>query len=162
MSLLLTGTAVTENLIFNSGVVTIGSSKLADITDITITTEFTTKPLYVLGSIKSRVIKRTEFKCGFKSKVTSFNTALLSYLYGSSTVDGAGIDLNVVDGQQASIASLAVTCYIGNDTTQPVQFQFSNAVIKSAPMTLKMNDFSDVDLEVEATDVVTYDGATSV
>lgn len=161
MALSPVGSTVTENFVFNSGKLTVGTNQLADVTDVSITQEYTLKDARILGSIKARKISRTEFKCGFKAKVISFNESLLQYFYGSSVADSGGQDFSVVDGQQSSIATLNVTCYIGNDTTQPVQYQFTNAVIKANPINLKMNDYAEMDIDVEATDVLMVDLATA-
>ena len=161
MALINTGSIGSENLIFNQGYITVGATRLADLTDITVTQEFTNKDAYVIGSVKRRAIFRSELKLGFKATTISYDITLLQFIYGTSTTDGSGIGFSFTDGQAPTISTLVLTTYVGNNTTQPVQYQYTGAVIKSASQNIKLNDYGSMDIEVDALDCYVYTGLTN-
>jgi hypothetical protein len=154
MSQLSTGSALGNNITFNSGIVTINGKDLAVLQDVTVGVEFGEKEIYALGSIKMVTApKRYGFKATCKGKTKSLNPEFYGYMLGSSTPDGGGTDYVVVDGQNV-LASLYVTCIINESAGQTVQFQYTNAVIHSTfGLGLKMEDSGEVDFQITAQDM---------
>jgi len=147
------GTQLSQQIAFNTGYLDINGFELATLQDITITLAFSEKEIYQLGSIKMAVApKRSTWKPSAKFKAKSTNQQLLGILMGSSTVDGSGYDYQIVDGQVV-LTRASIKCYINDDATKIVEFQFSNAIIAgSSTVGLKLEDAAEMDMEIMAQD----------
>lgn len=156
MAKLSTGTDLSENFIFNSGYITIGSDRFVDLDNVTIEVSFTTKEVRRLNSIIVGSLKRAGFTTKLKGKIKSFNRQLLGYTFGSSSVDGTGTDYIVKDGQYDTTLNPIFTGFIGDNTLQAWQYQFTDAIITSLPLTAKMEDFDELDFEMVARNVKVY------
>jgi len=157
MPLQSTGTPLSQKVTFNSGYVTFGTSQLVNLENVTIETNFTEKELRVINSIKMATHKRSTFKTSLKGKVRSMNKELLAIITGTSSADGSGTLYTVKDGQQATLNPIFTT-YIDDDTTTPkvIQFQFSDAILTTLPLSQATEDFGAYDFELSAIDVSVY------
>lgn len=148
------GTQFSQQIQFNTGFMDINGFRVATLQDITITAGFTLKEIRQLGSIKMAVApKRVDWKPSAKFKAKSINQQLLGFLWGSSTVDSTGWDYNLVDGQVV-LASVVITAYTNDDSTKHMQFQFTNAVFGTATIGYKMADAAELDMEIQAQDLM--------
>lgn len=159
MSKLSTGTAFTENFVFNSGFLTIGGNQFVDLENISINVDWTQKDFYRLNSITAGAIRRADFKCGLKGKVKSFNRQLLGYAFGSSSADGTGTMYPMKDGQYDTTLNPILTVYVGDNTLQAWQYQFTDAIITKLPLTVTMEDFGVLDFEMVARQLSVYTDA---
>jgi len=150
------GSAVTERLTFNSGKVDFGNGLLVDVDNASVSMTFTEKELRRLNSIKMATHKRATFKCGLKFKVKSFSPALYAAIMGTTTPEAGAETLSVLDGQQPALSYLTLTAYVDDNVAQPIQFQFTNAICNSLPFAASLENFGEMDVAFEATDVSVY------
>jgi hypothetical protein len=153
MPILNTGTQLSQQIAFNTGYLDINGFELATLQDITVTLAFTEKEIRQLGSIIMAVApKRSSWKPSAKFKAKSTNQQLLGILMGSSTVDGSGFSYTVLDGQVV-LTRASIKCYINDDASKVMEFQFLNAVISgSSTVGLKMEDAAELDMEIMSQD----------
>lgn len=154
MPILSTGTQLANDISFNSGTLDINGSEMAVLQDITVSLGFTTKEIRQLGSIiMATAPKRAGFKPSAKAKVKSVNQQLFTYFMGSSSSDGSGFDYTVVDGQNV-LTRASVKCIVNENTSQTVEFQFTNAILAGAlTLAMKMEDAAEADFEIMAQNV---------
>lgn len=150
------GTPVTERLIFNSGLLDLGTDELVDVENITVEITFAEKELRRLNSIKMASHKRATFKCGMKARVKAMSKEALGKIMGTSTVDGAGTLISVKDGQYTNVLNPVLTTYVDDDVTKPIQFQFSDAIIITSPVTAALEEYGVIDLDLVARDVSVF------
>jgi len=147
------GTALSQQIQFNTGYMDINGFRVATLQDITITAGFTLKEIRALGTIKMVVApKRTQWKPSAKFKAKSINQQLIGFLWGSSTPDSSGWDYNLVDGQVV-LSSVVITAYSNDDVTKIFQYQFVNAVFGTASINYKMDDAAELDMEIQSQDL---------
>lgn len=145
------GTPVSSRVSFNSGTLDFGNSRIIDIDNITLTLEWTTNPLFVLGSIKPQDLVRHTQKVTMSGKLKSYPAEMDMIVAGSSTIGGATNQANTLDGQP-TFQNPVVTLFDRNN--KEIQYQFSNAIFKSNKLTSKMEDYSEWDFELEAIDIL--------
>lgn len=157
MPILNNGTGLSVQASFNNGTLDINGLDfpLATLSDVTVTAQFSTKELRGIGSIKMATApKRSTFKPSAKAKIKSLNKEVFSLFGGYSTPDGSGWSYGIVDGQNA-LSRVTITCYVDDAQTKTVQYQFINAILSgSFSAALKTEDFAEVDIEIEAQDLI--------
>ncbi len=152
MPILAVGTSLPNDISFNSGTLDINGFELAVIQDATIELKFSVKDIRALGTIKMVTApKRHAWAPSCKGKLKSVNQQLFTLLMGSSSTDGSGLDYTVVDGQNV-LTRASIKCYINENTSQAVEFQFSQAILSTSSVALKMEDAAEVDFEIVAQD----------
>lgn len=144
------GTPNTSHIVFNSGTLDFGAQRLVMLDNIAMNIEWTTAPLYVLGSIKAQNLARHSQKVSLTGKLKSFSPSLWAAGAGSSG-GSAPITIATLDGQPALLAPVGT---FFDSAGNEVQYQFVNALFKSMKSSLKMEDYAEFDFELEATDVV--------
>jgi hypothetical protein len=156
MPLISPGTPVTERLLFNSGYIDLGSSRLVDVQNVSLEITFVEKELRRLNSIKMAAHKRAGFKCTLKGKVKSINQEMLAAAMGTSAADTpTGTLITVKDGQQTTL-NPNFTGYVDDDAAKPIQFQFTDAIFTRLPTNANLEDFGDQDFELSARDVSVF------
>jgi len=157
MPLITPGTPVTERLTFNSGKLDLSSTlEFVDVDNITVDISFTEKELRVINSIKMASHKRASFKCGFKAKIKAMSKEALAVILGASSSDTGGVLITTKDGQYTTALNPVLTCYIDDDATKPIQFQFTDAIIIASPVTYPLEDYGSYDIDASARDVSVY------
>jgi hypothetical protein len=148
------GATLSTQVSFNQGTLQINGVVLAQLSEVTITQDTSTKELRSLGSILMQTApKRYGYKCGAKFKVHSANKELFTFFMGSSNTDGSGQDFTVFDGQVV-LANVYINMTMNEDPTKIEQFQFTNAVLAgNFQMALKAEDFAESDFELQAQNV---------
>ena len=155
MPIIPTGTPIEEKLIFNSGYIDFGGDQLVDVENIVVDITFVEKEIRRLNSIKIAAHKRATVKCGLKAKTRSINKEVLIQLMGTNTPEASGRTISVLDGQ-ATLLNPVFTAFVDDDTDNPIQFQFTDAILLVSPTTTALEDFGTMDLELVARDVKTY------
>jgi len=163
MAILPTGGSVPTNVSFNSGTFDINGVEMAVLQDITVSLDWSVKEIRALGSlIMATAPKRSTFKPTAKAKVKSINPTLFQYFMGTSNSDGSGFDYNVLDGQNV-LTRCSINCILNEDSTQIVQWQFTNAVLTGAlSIGLKLEEPAEVDFEITAQNVTVVTAKASV
>jgi hypothetical protein len=141
-----TGANVPARVVFNSGTLDFGGQRIVDVDSLSLSMEYGTNFLYVLGSILGQDLVRHSAKATLSGKIKSFSPEADSIAFGSSVV-GTPMELDVLDGQ-ATLTNPILTVYDRNN--KEVQYQFQNALFKSAKANLKAEDFAEFDFELEA------------
>ena len=156
MAKLTTGTALTERFIFNSGYLTIGGDQFVDLDNVSVEVSYDTKEVHRLNSITMGALRRSNFRATLRRKIKSFNRQLLGFTFGSSSVDGTGSHYINKDGQYANALNPVLTCYIDDLASQAWQYQFTDAIITSLPLTASVEEFGELDFEMIARQVSVY------
>lgn len=143
------GTPVTNHIVFNSGTLDFGNERLVMLDSIDFSVEYTTNPLYVLGSIKPQNYARSNQKITLSGKIKSFAPSFWATGAGSST-GSAPMSILTVDGQPTLLNPVGT---FFDSAGNEVQYQFSGAIFKSFKSSLKMEDYAEFDFEMEASDV---------
>ena len=148
------GGTLSNQISFNQGTLQINNTVLAQLTDITITQDFSTKELRSLGSILMQTApKRHGYKAGAKFKTSSVNKELFTYFMGSSNADAPGQDFTVVDGQVV-LTNVIINVTMNENPNQITQFNFSNAILAgNFQLALKSEAFAEADFQIEAANV---------
>lgn len=149
MAFINNGANVTKRVVFNSGTLDFGGNRMVDVKSLTLSMEFTTSFLYVLGSILGQDIVRHSGKATLSGKIQSFSPEADSIAFGSSVV-GTPMELDVLDGQP-TLTNPILTIYDRNN--KEIQYQFSSALFKSSKATLASEEFGAFDFELEALSV---------
>lgn len=152
MPILVTGTQLPTDVSFNSGTIDINGFELAVIQEATIELKFSTKDIRALGTIKMVTApKRHGWAPSCKGKMKSVNQQVFNFLMGSSTTDSSGLDYSIVDGQNV-LTRASIKCYVNENPSQSVEFQFTNAILSTTSVALKLEDASEMDFEIMAQD----------
>jgi hypothetical protein len=146
------GNNVPSRVVFNSGSLDFGSQRIVDVDNLSLSLEFGTNFLYVLGSIIGQDLVRHSAKVTLSGKVKSFSPEMDSIAYGSS-VPGTPNELDVLDGQ-ATLANPVLT--ITDRNGKEVQYQFQNALFKSSKANLKAEEYGEFDFELEALSIKVF------
>ena len=149
MPLINNGANVPSRIVFNSGTLDFGGNRMVQVDNLSMSMEYGTNFLYVLGSILGQDIVRHSAKATLSGKIKSFSPEADSIAYGSSVV-GTPMELGVLDGQ-ATLTSPILTIYDRNN--KEIQYQFQSALFKSSKATLKAEDYGEFDFELEALSV---------
>lgn len=158
-----TGVATTQSIVFNSGYLTIGSSLVADVSNIVISSTFSAKDYRTLNSIKKRAIRRATLDQNIKFSIEGGSARKLYELFfsSSSPTNDPGQLYTVKDGQQI-VQTVMVTCYENDDTTKAYQYVLSNPTMTSHTWNLSTEAFEKVDVEFMCTEITLYvDNAVS-
>lgn len=157
------GTATTQSIVFNSGILTINGKQIADVSDVNITSSFDVKSYRTLNSIKKRALRRS----GLEQSVTftiegGKAREVYSLFYSSSSAVASGKDYTVKDGQQNTTTGVWVTCYEADDTTKAYQYQLNSPVLGKMDTALSTDEFANVSVEIMCIDFTLYvDDTTS-
>lgn len=143
------GTNIPRRITFNSGTIDFGNSRVVEIDNVVLGTEYTLVPLYVLNSIKPQDYARASQKVTLTGKIKSFAPELYNMALGSSTT-GSPQEINTLDGQP-TLQNPVATFFDRNG--KQYQYQFSGALFKSYKMSAKMEDYAEWDFELEASDI---------
>ena len=153
MPLISPGTPLTQRLLFNSGYLDLGASRLVDVENVSVELTFAEKELRRLNSIKMGAHKRCTFKCSLKAKVKSINQEVFAAIMGTSAADTpSGTLITVKDGQTTTINPV-FTGYVDDNASYPIQFQFSDAIFTRFPTSVTLEEYGEQDLEMSAIDV---------
>ncbi len=144
------GTNVPVRIVFNQGTLDFGSNRIVEIDNVAINIEWTTAPLYVLGSIKPQDLVRHTQKVTMTGQLKSYPAELSQIALGSSTT-GTPNEIDTLDGQP-TLQSPVATFFDRNN--KEIQYQFSGALFKSNKMTAKMEDYATWDFELESKDII--------
>jgi hypothetical protein len=143
------GTAVPNHIIFNSGTLDFGNERQVALDTVNLNLEYTMNPLYVLGSIKPQAYNRSNQKVTLTAKMKSFSPGLMAMAAGSSN-GSAPLNILTYDGTPTLLNPVGT---FFDQSGNQYQYQFSNALFKSANAALKMEDYAEFDFEMEASDV---------
>lgn len=144
------GTPVTSRVVFNSGTIDFGNTRLVQVDNVSLSLEYTIADLFVLGSIRPADKVRHSQKVVMSGKIKSFPAELEMVAFGSSTL-GAQNQANTIDGQP-TLQNPVVTLFDRNN--KQIQYQLSGALFKSAKLTSRNEDFAEFDFDLEALDIV--------
>ena len=144
------GTNVPIRVVFNSGTLDFGASRIVDVDNLSVKVEGTTDPLYVLGSVLPQDLVRHSMKFTLTGKAKSFPAELMAMAFGSSVI-GTPNEFDILDGQP-TMQNPVLTLFDRN--SKQIQYQFSNAVFKSTTGSFKMEDYAEFDFELDARNVV--------
>lgn len=128
---------------------------MVDLQDITITISFTEKELRRLNSIKMAAHKRGTLKVEVKFKMSSMSHELFTDIFGTTTPDGGGELISITDGQQG-IINPVMTCYVNDVLSEPIQFQFSDAIFTTNAVDTALEAFGQLDVTMTARDVSVF------
>ncbi len=159
-ALVSTGTPVTERVLFNTGYITTGSNQYVDVQDIAINKSFEAAELKAVNSIKTRVLRRKNFKCGATFKFSGHQSQLMALFFGGSSTVANGLSYTVTDGQQAS-TTFNLTCYADELTAEAIQFQFTNPLFTVDNLAQGLEAFGEHSVTVVATDVVVFEATAA-
>ena len=140
------GTNVPNRIIFNSGTIDFGNSRIVQLDSATLGIEWTMAPLYVVGSIAPQAYNRSTQKITLTGKVKSFAAEMTALALGSSSI-GTPNGIGPLDGQP-TLQNPVATFFDSNN--KEYQYQFINALFKSYKANVKMEDYADFDFELEA------------
>lgn len=151
-----TGTPVPTRVVFNSGTLNFGSNQIVDIDNVTMDIEWTTAPLYILGSIKPQDLTRHTQKVTLTGKLVSFPAEMATMALGSSTT-GTPNEIDTLDGQP-TYQSPVLTVFDRN--AKQIQYQLTGAIWKKFSASLKNEAYAEWDFEIEAKDILALDYTT--
>jgi hypothetical protein len=155
MPIIAAGTPVNERLIFNSGFIDFGSNRIVDVDNAAVEISFSEGELRRLNSIKLASHKRKTFKCGLKAKVKAMSKEVFGTIFGTTATDGSGTLITVKDGQPTQLDPV-FTAYVDDDVAKPIQFQFTDAVCMSMPVTSSLENYGEYDLDLACRDVQVF------
>lgn len=143
------GSNIKSRVTFNSGSIDFGNSRIVQVDSVSISLEWTTAPLMVLGSIKAQDLVRHSQKVSMTGKIKSYPGEMDLIVAGSSTV-GVQNQAITLDGQP-TFQNPVVTLFDRNGNE--IQYQFSSAIFKSNKLTSKNEDYGEWDFELDAIDI---------
>jgi hypothetical protein len=144
------GNNVNSRVVFNSGTIDFGNTRIIDIDNIALTIEWTTLPLMILGSIKPQDLVRHSQKTSLSGKLKSYPEEMDMIVMGSSAI-GSPNQAITLDGQP-TFQNPVVTLFDRNG--KEYQYQFINAIFKSNKLTAKMEDYAEWDFELDSVDIL--------
>lgn len=143
------GSNIPARIMFNSGTLDFGNSRLVDLDSLSISVEWTPQELYVLGSIKPADLVRHSQKTTLTGKIKSFAAEMEAIAYGSSQI-GTPNELDTLDGQP-TFTNPVLTLFDRNG--KEYQYQLISALFKSSKGSFKAEDYGEFDFELEAIDI---------
>ncbi len=143
------GSNVPSRIVFNSGTLDFGGQRLVQVDDLSLSLEYGTNYLYVLGSILGQDIVRHSAKASLSGKIKSFSPEADSIAYGSS-IPGTPNELDVLDGQ-ATLTNPVLTIFDRNG--KEIQYQFISALFKSSKAHMKSEEYAEFDFELESLNI---------
>ncbi len=144
------GSNLTSRATFNSGTLDFGASRVMYLENVVITVGYTLTDLFVLGSIKPQDKVRHTQKVSMTAQMKSYAPEVEMMALGSSTL-GTPNSVVTLDGQP-TVLNPVVTLFDRN--AKQIQYQFSSVTFKSTKASLKMEDYTQFDVELEALDIV--------
>ena len=146
------GQNVSNRISFNSGTIDFGNSRSVQVDSISMSIEYTLTPLFVLGSIKPQFYARHTQKVSMTGKIKSYAPEMDMLALGSSSI-GVPNQILTLDGQP-TLSNPVMTLFDTNG--KEIQYQVTGAVFKSTKMAAKMEDYAEVDFELEAMDITEF------
>lgn len=146
MSFFPQGSNISNRITFNAGTINFGGQTLVQLDSATIAFEGTTLPLYSVGSIQPQALVRHSLKYTLTAKVRSFPPEIEAQAWGSSSA-GTPSGVLPLDGQPTFVNPV-VTLFDLNG--KEYQYQFINAMWKSDKLSVKMADYAEWDIELDA------------
>jgi len=143
------GTNITQRITFNTGYIDFGNSRIVDIVNSSLTLQWSTEELYVVGSIKPADLVRHSQRVSLTGTIKSFAPEMEAMAWGSSSV-GTPSNIFTLDGQP-TMQNPILTLFDRNG--KEYQYQLYNAVFKSSKLSTKAEDFAQWDFELEAMDI---------
>jgi hypothetical protein len=155
MALSSTGSQENQNLFFNTGVITVDSSRVIEVVDVSVDMTFSEKSFYANGSIKKRAINRAEFNAELSFTVHNFSPVLWQYFFSSSSASGSDVVYNVNDGPQNRVTTWLATFYLdGNEAgAKGLQYTITNPTILNLPLSNGSQEFAQFEVTVACTDI---------
>jgi hypothetical protein len=141
---------------FNSGKLTVNSSELGDVTNISLTIQ--------QNAVKTTPLNKrvaSYIRAGNADHSGSFDIeagmypAIISAFYGDSAVVTDGLSYSTPDTQPAT-PTVTITTYENDDTTKPMQYQFVNPILTNISPTQAQEAFGTQTIEVQCTEIVTF------
>lgn len=161
-----TGSAVSEAISFNSGILTLGAGYNVDVSDITINQGFTMQDLRTLNSIKKRAIRRSSLEQSVSLTVQGQWSQVSKYFFSSSSPVSGGMEYEVYDGQQDDAVAFLTVNVDNDDGTVSGQYQYQlvNPVISTNNDSLGTEDYGSktVDIMCKEIKVVVDTGAENI
>lgn len=147
-----TGSAESQNIMFNSAVLTLDSVQMIDITDVTLDEKYAEKSFRSLNSIHKRAIRRSTYEAMAKfSVIGTQSQKLLQYFYSSSSPDSTDVIYDPKDGQQTAMSTCMITVYTNDAHTTGFQYILTNPTIINFSKSFPTEDFAKVDIEIACT-----------
>lgn len=143
------GTPITKRVTFNSGYLDFGTNELVNIDNIKLTVDSSMADLLVVNSIIAQDKVRHTMTVKMSFKVKNFSPEVEAILYGTSA-SGSPSSLTILDGQP-TFQSPVLTVFDRNN--KEIQFQLTNALIKSSAFTSAAEAYGEWDFELEATNI---------
>ena len=156
MPIISTGTPVTARRFFNSGYITLGTTQLVDVQDISINLGFDSKELKALNSIVLQAIRRANFKVEVTFNASGNTSQLTALFFSSSSPSASGQDFTVYDGQPTA-STFLITGYVDDSQTKGVQYQIANAMITKSNTTKSLEGFEMTSYTVVGTNITKYE-----
>jgi len=153
MAKIATGSQVDQVVNFNSGFLTIGSSKMADVSDVTISNGFDAKAYRALNSIKKRALRRATLEQSVSLTMFGIQKAVYESFFSSSSPIATGTQWTVKDGQQDDKVVL-LTTYADDDLTKTFQYQLQNPLFGTNNANLPTEDFATTEVEIMCTEII--------
>jgi hypothetical protein len=152
MAFIPAGQNVNNRISFNSGTIDFGNSRLVQVDSVNMSIEYTLTPLFCLGSIKPQFYARHTQKVSLTGKIKSYAPEMDMLVLGSSAI-GAPNQILTLDGQP-TMTNPVLTMFDSNN--KEIQYQLTGAVFKSTKMAAKMEDYAEVDFELESMDITEF------
>jgi hypothetical protein len=143
------GTPITQRVTFNSGYLDFGANELVNVDNIKLTVDSTLADLNVINSIIAQDKVRHTMTVKVDFKVKNFSPEIEAILYGKSA-SGSPNTLSILDGQP-TFQNPVLTVFDRNG--KEIQFQLTNALIKSSAFTSAADAYGEWDFELEATNI---------
>lgn len=140
------GNNIANRITFNAGTINFGGQQLVQLDSATIAFESTTLPLYTVGSIQPQALVRHSLKYTLTAKVKSFPPEIEALAWGASS-GGNPSGILPLDGQPTFVNPVITLFDLNN---KEYQYQFINAIWKSDKLSVKMADYAEWDIELDA------------
>ena len=147
------GTATSQRVVFNSGILTIGANQITDVKDITVNSSFDVKAYRTLNSIKKRALRRATFEASVKCTIEGLAKEIYAIFYGTSSTFSGGTEYTVLDSSIQNVMTCSITCYRDADATKAYQYTLTNPVFSKFDVNTTTEDFVSVDVEIQCTDI---------
>lgn len=144
------GNAITQRIVFNSGYLDFGLSRLVEVDSLNLRVEWNINDLYVLNSIKRQDIARSQMKVSLTGKIKSFAPEFDMIALGESTL-GTPNEIDALDGQP-TLQTPILNVYDRNN--KQIQYQLQGAIVKSSAFSARAEEYAEYDFEIEAKDIV--------
>jgi hypothetical protein len=144
------GTPTPNRVVFNSGYIDFGNTRLVNVDNIKIDYKYTSVPMYVLNSIKIANLARSQEAVTITGVVKTFSPEMEGLMFGSSTSSGGNIGYIALDGQP-SLLNPNLTVYDQNNNEY--QYQITGALFTTDTVTFTNEQFSSWDFTLTCIDI---------